>query len=763
MLFGRPSSMSTYGNSFVNSEYTSTYVPSRCCEVVRFANMKHGIGTKSSTRKIPNVSEKLGLILNASRPRTSRTVVKNASVNSLTTINGSPYIVISNGLVKKLGQNLDSCAKACLEETAIRCQFFKFVNNTGTCFLSDADNADIQKRIADDIADTNKGKHKDFTSASGNKFEDVHENHHTLSDVVDPELQDTHRSHHQNKPSRLIYSEEPYKLHQRHRAGNGGKSRRNHKQSDKGRQTKIHRQIKKKIRKMNSKLNRVEKHLKRLMKIKGDTEDLKDAIKEKTRSTKDLLKNDRKENKIMKKIKRKLNSLGKKSEDITEELVSLKQTQDTLSKHLMKVEKSGVHLGQTVNTMKASNGRLEKSIKSLKKDDSEMNNRTSTVQSKVESVKAQLDSLTNLTSALNLSEANLSKNQWRAVSAIGKYAKMTKDIDQKYVGLRLKMKHVTRELGNSESGRKTLKDNVKEVKKKLKTIQRTVSRSKDPMNSNKRHRQRELNWLKNELSNLRSRSKNIKSGVRRSKNEMSDIRRQMNKVKLFKEDMEDKFESLQQTSKQLNMMVKTVQKDMSSPKYRVKMAKLESKMKNALETLKYRERSIREKLKGFSERMDKLRKQIRWRSNIKGIWRYIRDIKIKKKALLASLENTKSISKVEILRLRKSQHDLEQRLRKLKQKTRKVTKDMMSKSELHKRINNAVRKLDRFWWRKKMAMNTKMMKEYRKNEREKKRLMRELKEIKTVYHKVLKSFRKPPEEQLLKVGNDSSAPQAPHM
>ena len=68
-----------------------------------------------------------------------------AALGATAVVSGKP--VVTPGLVKKDGLTLDKCAKACLEEKTIKCQFFKFVNSTKTCFLSETDHPDIHKYI----------------------------------------------------------------------------------------------------------------------------------------------------------------------------------------------------------------------------------------------------------------------------------------------------------------------------------------------------------------------------------------------------------------------------------------------------------------------------------------------------------------------------------------------------------------------------------------------------------------------------------------
>lgn len=45
-------------------------------------------------------------------------------------------IPVPSDVVKKATDTLDGCAKACLEETTLKCQFFRFENETKTCFMT---------------------------------------------------------------------------------------------------------------------------------------------------------------------------------------------------------------------------------------------------------------------------------------------------------------------------------------------------------------------------------------------------------------------------------------------------------------------------------------------------------------------------------------------------------------------------------------------------------------------------------------------------
>ena len=50
---------------------------------------------------------------------------------------------LSEDVIRKEHESLDNCAKACLDEKTINCKYFKFVKDTGTCFLSAKDHPDF--------------------------------------------------------------------------------------------------------------------------------------------------------------------------------------------------------------------------------------------------------------------------------------------------------------------------------------------------------------------------------------------------------------------------------------------------------------------------------------------------------------------------------------------------------------------------------------------------------------------------------------------
>jgi len=54
-----------------------------------------------------------------------------------------PSHVFGTDVLQRKHYTLESCAKACLEEKEIHCKYFKFVNATGTCFLSSKNQADF--------------------------------------------------------------------------------------------------------------------------------------------------------------------------------------------------------------------------------------------------------------------------------------------------------------------------------------------------------------------------------------------------------------------------------------------------------------------------------------------------------------------------------------------------------------------------------------------------------------------------------------------
>ena len=69
--------------------------------------------------------------------------IKDATVKE-NVFSGRREVLVSPGLVRKDGLDLDKCAKACIAEKSINCQYFKFINSTKTCYLSESDHPTVQ-------------------------------------------------------------------------------------------------------------------------------------------------------------------------------------------------------------------------------------------------------------------------------------------------------------------------------------------------------------------------------------------------------------------------------------------------------------------------------------------------------------------------------------------------------------------------------------------------------------------------------------------
>ena len=62
-------------------------------------------------------------------------------------------------VLRRKHNTLESCAKACLQEKDIPCKYFKFVNATGTCYLSSKDHPNFKNSVLKAAKTQPKGKH----------------------------------------------------------------------------------------------------------------------------------------------------------------------------------------------------------------------------------------------------------------------------------------------------------------------------------------------------------------------------------------------------------------------------------------------------------------------------------------------------------------------------------------------------------------------------------------------------------------------------
>ncbi|XP_069117543.1 myosin heavy chain, clone 203-like isoform X5 [Argopecten irradians] len=94
---------------------------------------------------------------------------------------GKTEVLVTPGLVRKEGLTLDTCASACVAEKTIKCQFFKFINSTKTCYLSETDHPKIKHvGINTPVGSSSSGNGK---SSKGSKFDDLQKSIDRLKNV----------------------------------------------------------------------------------------------------------------------------------------------------------------------------------------------------------------------------------------------------------------------------------------------------------------------------------------------------------------------------------------------------------------------------------------------------------------------------------------------------------------------------------------------------------------------------------------------------
>ncbi|XP_076112654.1 uncharacterized protein LOC143080614 [Mytilus galloprovincialis] len=67
-----------------------------------------------------------------------------------TVITAKTKILKTPGIIRKEVPTLEGCAKACLEANTIKCHFFKFVNTTKSCYLSETNRAEVRQVVDED-------------------------------------------------------------------------------------------------------------------------------------------------------------------------------------------------------------------------------------------------------------------------------------------------------------------------------------------------------------------------------------------------------------------------------------------------------------------------------------------------------------------------------------------------------------------------------------------------------------------------------------
>ncbi|XP_060083701.1 uncharacterized protein LOC132562942 [Ylistrum balloti] len=99
---------------------------------------------------------------------------------------GKTEVLVTPGLVKKDGLTLDTCASACVAEKTIKCQFFKFINDTRTCYLSETDHPNVKHAVSSNTqpSGTKTGLSSSSSKSSmGSRFEDLERSINRLKNV----------------------------------------------------------------------------------------------------------------------------------------------------------------------------------------------------------------------------------------------------------------------------------------------------------------------------------------------------------------------------------------------------------------------------------------------------------------------------------------------------------------------------------------------------------------------------------------------------
>ncbi|XP_021339427.1 uncharacterized protein LOC110440600 isoform X2 [Mizuhopecten yessoensis] len=94
---------------------------------------------------------------------------------------GQTEVLVTPGLVRKEGLTLDKCASACVAEKTIKCQYFKFINNTKTCYLSETDHPST-KHVINQLTKPG-GIKPTVTSSSSRKFDGLEQSIDRLKNV----------------------------------------------------------------------------------------------------------------------------------------------------------------------------------------------------------------------------------------------------------------------------------------------------------------------------------------------------------------------------------------------------------------------------------------------------------------------------------------------------------------------------------------------------------------------------------------------------
>ncbi|KAK3092385.1 hypothetical protein FSP39_002192 [Pinctada imbricata] len=529
-----------------------------------------------------------------------------------TVFSGKPEILISPGLVKREGLTLDTCAKACLQEKTIKCQFFKFINDTRTCFLSETDHPKIQKLI-----------HQIKPHVKDVKMKGVQVNVKVPADLFDPEFRDTHRSHHKETSSggSMVVDAAASRPQQSHHTSAKVKTDKDEIKGDTTTQ---------KLREMMSRVHNLEKQLKKVKKLQVFVDRLRDKEDDQSIGLTDLIKIDKLEKRVLKKLNKKLTSLKYQSRDIDGDLKKLHKTQTTFNAHVKKLQDSNSQLGGRIGKLKVSTANLGNTVEQIKKSDKGMKARVKKIESLSAKIRAKLEEFTKSGLEVKTSEDKLGENHKKILQAVRNIAAKSKSLGTHLKNLSFKMTNVSKQLQHSKSARKGMKEDIARIMKNIKSLQTNVIKISDPKSPETRKWQLDIGKLKNLISSLSETDKNIKSDIKGNKNNMAKLMKELTKVQLSGQRMKSKLTGLKQTTEQIKTSLKAVQKEKALAPDSVTLAKIEGKLRRFVILIYTREKITRDKLSAFNRNLRKVEEQLNRFNRRKGglsriIWKRLRE------------------------------------------------------------------------------------------------------------------------------------------
>ncbi|XP_071172918.1 uncharacterized protein [Mytilus edulis] len=319
-----------------------------------------------------------------------------------TVITAKTKILKTPGIIRKEVPTLEGCAKACLEANTIKCHFFKFVNTTKSCYLSETDRAEVRQVVDEDshhVAPNGAmgGSHKHKTDSKI-----VHKKEGSVKHKTGRIIRHKKVGIIRHKKGRRV---PPKRKVLRHKASKHGASKNDEQQEeeeDKKPQTGISKDLKKQkaklVKHMHEYVDKIKEHVEKLKEAKSKITNLYDNVEGIKTTVKHLTEKYKAEEGSVQTLHKFLHKAYKK---INENIETINQTAVS-QKHLMNIVKKmkdtyeklytyTEKFNSSTNDIRSELTKIRKFEKSLKAHLDKMKKNSNNIATQIQKIKSSIN------------------------------------------------------------------------------------------------------------------------------------------------------------------------------------------------------------------------------------------------------------------------------------------------------------------------------------------------------------------------------------